>query len=415
MANISNILEERLATSQVRTLREAGKACADKGAALFLVGGSVRDMLLGQRPADIDLSVAQGGPETADFLASELDGEVVFRSQFNTAKIRVDDAAIDLAMARKETYDAPGALPVVSPGSVEEDLARRDFSINSMAVSLSPGSWGELLDPHGGKHDLASRLIRTLHAASFIDDATRILRAVRYAQRLGFGLDGETEEWLKRDLANLDHIGGDRVRHELERIFQEERAVPMLAQAQHLGILAAIFPALHLVSTVSARLEERKPAAKTEDNLVLMSVLAYSVSTADLPRLAGRLNMGTQWKRVVTDTCVVRDAASLLGAPSLTRSRIHTLLRTYDPVAVRGCALATDSPAVAQRLELYDTELRHVRTALNGDDLIAMGVPQGPAVGEVLDELLSRKLDGRHTVEEDERQFVERWCSQNVT
>ena len=146
------------------------------------------------------------------------------RSPFGTAKLRAGGIEMDLAAARTETYAHPRALPTVAPGDIDRDLARRDFSINAMAVSLGTETWGELRDPFEGRRDLDRGVVRVLHEGSFIDDATRILRAVRYAGRMGFRLEAETERLLKRDLAQLGGIGGDRVRRELARVFSEERA-----------------------------------------------------------------------------------------------------------------------------------------------------------------------------------------------
>ena len=179
-------IERYLAPAQLDLLRRASDSASQHGVALYLVGGSVRDMLLGVRPADLDLVAEAATTEFASQLAMDVGGEVVARSQFQTSKLVVGDMQIDVAMARTETYARPGALPAVSPGSIQEDLKRRDFSANAIAVSLDAGDWGRLLDPLGGARDLELRQIRVLHAGSFVDDATRILRAVRYATRLGF-------------------------------------------------------------------------------------------------------------------------------------------------------------------------------------------------------------------------------------
>ena len=143
--------------------------------------------------------------------------------------------SLDLVMARRESYAAPGALPTVEPGSLADDLARRDFSINAMAVSLSAESWGDLTDPFDGAGDLERRIIRVLHPSSFRDDATRLFRAARYAGRLGFGLEPETERLAREGAGFIDTISGDRVRRELERIFEEPRAADILRDSGRPG------------------------------------------------------------------------------------------------------------------------------------------------------------------------------------
>ena len=168
----------------------------------------------------------------AHALAQALGGEAEPPTPFGTAKLRIGGVSLDLVMARRETYAEPGALPAVAPGSLSDDLARRDFSINAMAVSLSAESWGHLVDPFDGAGDLKRRLVKVLHPGSFRDDATRLFRAARYAGRLGFDLEPETERLAREGAAYVDTISGDRVRHELERIFEEPRAADILRSSR---------------------------------------------------------------------------------------------------------------------------------------------------------------------------------------
>ena len=408
MSNLAPILDQRLLPAQARLVRIAANASARHGVELYLVGGTIRDMLLGQSPVDLDLSAVDGTPEFASTLAQELHGEVVVRSQFGTSKLKIDDIVIDLAIAREESYAYPGALPTVAPGSIYEDLARRDFTINAMAISLTSGSLGELVDPFNGQRDLQDTLIRVLHPDSFADDATRILRAVRYAQRLGFRLEAATEGLIRRDLCYLDAIKGDRMRHELQRIFREDNSASMLELAQNLGVLSAIYPGLGVNEKVLAKLDQTRIEPTAEKELVFLSVLAYLISDGDLDGLVTRLNLDTQWTKVAKDTGMVKDAFASLRTPDLKPSQLYASLRSAHIAAVRGCALAAEEPLAAQRLELFLSELRHVTPALNGDDLIALGVPEGPMVGRLLEDLLASRLDGELATEEDEKDFVAR-------
>jgi tRNA nucleotidyltransferase (CCA-adding enzyme) len=406
MSYIASLLEERLSPGYLRHLRRASGVATQYSVQLYLVGGTVRDILLGRRVLDLDISMVGATPEFPAALARELGGEVTASSQFGTAKLRVGDASIDLAMARRESYAHPGALPTVASGSIEEDLARRDFSINAMAVSLAPGAWGELLDPHGGQRDIGRRLIRALHSRSFIDDATRILRAIRYAQRLGFSLEGATERLMRRDLSYLDTIKGDRVRHELERIFTEEHAASMLEMAQRMGVLRAIYATLSLNEPMLAKIRQIRPEQNIEHSLVILSLLSYNIPLDQQPGFIARLSMDSTWAQVVRDTGRVRAALDQLRTPDLWPSQIYELLQPFHPISIRGCALAADEPLVARRLELYLTELMRVRPLLNGDDLIALGVPWGPAVGLLLKELLMARLDGQLNTRQDEERYV---------
>ena len=406
MPNVAHTIKRSLSQVQQRHLRLAAEACTGRGVALFLVGGTVRDLLLGHRPVDLDLSAVGGDDRLAEELARALEGEVVARSQFGTAKIRAADTHIDLALARRETYANPGALPRVAPGSIHDDLARRDFSINAIGVCLNEDRWGELVDPRGGHEDAQRGLVRVLHPGSFMDDATRILRALRYSVRLRFRLEPETEALLRRDLPYIGTIGGDRVRNELIRIFREEQAVPTLKIAQEIGVLAAIHPSLAIGDRALARLEKAPPEPGGQTDLLFLSVLAFPVQPGDRPGLIARLNMDAGWARAVRDTGALRDSLDQLSADGLASSALHRLLNGLDLAAVRGCALATDDARVAQRLELYDEDLRHRRLALRGDDLMALGVPEGPEVGELLDSLMTASLDGLVSTRDDEVRFV---------
>ena len=402
---IISVLEGHLAAVQHGLLQAAGEAASRHGLELFLVGGTVRDLLLGLPPHDLDLSAVGLTDTSIRSLAAALGGRVASSSQFRTFKLDIPGTAVDIAMARSERYSAPGALPDVSPGSLDDDLARRDFSINAMAVSLSPESWGTLIDPHDGQRDLAGRVVRTLHPDSFVDDATRILRALRYSARLDFRIEPDTLAALRRDLRHLDAIKGDRVRHELERIFDEERATVALAAARDHGVLRAIDRSLSVEDATLARLSQL-PATAPDRALLFLCALTYGMARSDLDRLTSRLNLDSRSARAVRDSLSIRGSAEELASPRLPARRIHRLLRGLDPVAVRSAILTAPDSALTERLRLYLDELRHVTTVLDGDDLLAMGVPEGPHVGRLLDELLAARLDGLLVTREDEEQLV---------
>ena len=414
MTNVAPTLERRLGPARVRLLRQAARAASDLGLSLYLVGGSVRDGAHdagAMGTADLDVSytrcdtphpnpLPQGerGPDVAQALAKALGGEASDRSPFGTAKLRIAGLSIDLVMARRETYAAPGALPAVEPGSLADDLARRDFSINAMAVSVSAESWGDLADPFDGAGDLQRRLIRVLHPASFRDDATRLFRAARYAGRLGFDLEPETERLARQGAAYVDTISGDRVRHELERIFEEPRAADILRIADGLGLLSAIHPSLRPSEGPDAIEGERSPA--------MLAGLSLGLSPRQAEEVSTRLNLGTEWSRVVRDTAAVRELLPSLES-DLAPSRVYRLLHGRHEAAVSACA-STAAPLAASHLRLYLSSLRHVSTSLSGGDVVAMGVPEGPHVGEVLRELLDARLDGEVASDEAERQLASR-------
>ena len=404
MSSIADQLERRLAAPRLNLLRRAAAVAAQRGARLYLVGGAVRDVLLGGSPTDLDVVAVGDYAGLPGALASGLGGRVTARSQFDTAKLAVDDLTLDLARARTESYARPGALPDVSPGTMRQDLTRRDFSVNAMAVSLTEGDWGGLLDPHGGAADLRARLIRVLHAGSFVDDATRILRAVRYAGRLGFEIESATRGLLERDLRRLDTISGDRLRRELALLLAEDEWPACLRRARDAGVLGAVHPALAL---------ERAPldvldAHTTVPEAVRLSATLSLAPPEQIGAAAARLDMTGEWAAVATSVADLAGTLDRLDAPRLRRSRVYALLRRVEPAAIAGVALTCRRPRAAERLRLYLDELRHVRPLLDGNDLLAMGAPQGPRVGELLNALLDARLDGLVSTREEEEAYVRR-------
>ena len=404
MSSIADQLKRRLVPDRLHLLRRAAAIAAQRGARLYLVGGAVRDVLLGGSPADLDVVADGAFPGLPDALASGLGGRVTARSRFDTAKLAIDDLTLDLARARTESYARAGALPDVSPGTMAQDLARRDFSVNAMAASLTEGDWGSLFDPHGGAADLRAGLIRILHPGSFVDDATRILRAVRYAGRLGFEIEPGTRRLLERDLGRLDTISGDRLRRELALLLAEDGWPACLKRARDAGVLGAIHPALAL---------ERAPLDVLDAHAAVPDVvrLAATLSLApaeEIGAAAARLDMTGEWAAIARDVAVLAGMLDRLDAPRIGWSRVYALLHGVEPAAIEGVALTCRRPRAAERMRLYLDELRHARPMLDGNDLLAMGVPQGPRVGEILNALLDARLNGLVSTRDEEEAYIKR-------
>ena len=379
---------------------------------MYLVGGPVRDALLGRSVADLDFVVEGDGPSLAREMAAELGGQVVVHARFGTASVAFEDSRVDVVTARRETYKQPAALPDVAAGSIADDLHRRDFSINALALPLSD-SRPQVLDPHGGIEDMDRGVIRTLHSNSFVDDPTRIFRAVRYEQRLGFHIDQETLSQLHRTVAqgHIACLTPDRVRHELERILQEDQPALSLQRLAALGVLAAVHSSLsgEQVEYQLTAVAGPSPGSgqAPPDPLVYLSALAYSLSTDQAEAVIHRLNMPAHWAQVVRDTVRVRELEGALSEPSLAPAALARLLDVFCAEALWAVPRLIDSPAAAQRLDSYLAELRCTVPVLSGSDLLAMGVPQGPLVGRLLQELRDAKLDGRASTERQERRLVQ--------
>lgn len=405
--NVSDRLERRLSGIRLSVLRNLSQFATGLGINLYLVGGTVRDVLAEAPLTDVDIMASENPERFIESIRGHGDAEVRKASAFGTWSLTVRGVDVDLSTARREIYEHPSALPTVFAGTVEEDLARRDFSINAMAISLSEDSWGDLLDPHDGGTDLKRGLIRVLHDRSFEDDATRILRAIRYACRLDFRLEPRTKTLLERDLPYLSTISPDRVRHEIERIFREPRAGDMIEMAGSAGVLAAIHPRLQ-ADAAALRATESDPQNDARRAELLLGLMVQSVADRDVEPIIKRLNLNADWARLVRDVAVLRERLPDIKDENVTRSHVYRLLHGLHPHAVESCAMAASDPTVEGWLRVYLDELRHVRPLLNGDDLMALGVSEGPAVGQLLAKLLDARLDGHVMSIEDEMAMVRR-------
>lgn len=398
------LLEASLPPGQMELLKSAGDIARDERVPMYLVGGTVRDMLLGRPVEDLDLVVVGDAETMASIVAKRLSGQVVSRSQFSTAKVKVAGVSLDLVTARSERYSRPGALPQIAHGTIEEDLARRDFSINAMAVPLHMEAKGQPLDPFNGADDLERKLVRVLHDGSFADDATRILRAVRYEQRLGFRLDEHTDALLRDSLPMLDTIGGDRLFREIQRWLAEECASSILLRADELGVLAGLHPSLaksgEPVRTAISRANGRV------DGIVWFGAMAYAMSPAEGESLIGRLRLPPRWARIVRHTIALKERLPLLSDDQISPVQLFDAMSASEPAAVQASALVVVDETARANLTLFLDKLRHVKPSLGGRDLMEMGVPQGPAVGEMLNMLKRARLDGRAGSRADEVALV---------
>ena len=410
--NVINQLEQRLSPESLRLVQKAGALAAERRLGIYLVGGVVRDILLGRANSDLDLVVEGSAIELAEALTGEIGGRLVVHRRFGTAKIRTGDLTVDLAMARAETYARPGALPTVRSGSIRDDLARRDFSINAMALRLAPGSFGNLVDPFNGQKDLEEKLIRILHDRSFIDDATRMLRAVRYEQRFGFRLETSSENLLRRNVSMLRTISGNRIRHDLELILKEERPEKALKRAGDLGLLGEVHPALKGDGWLKTMFEKARESATPSSPALYFALLTDRFNEPECEDFAAALKMPGTVSRVIRDTARLRERLPWLDEPDLPPSAVHGLLQEYSPTSVQACAIAVDSALIQERLNLYLTHWRYVRTALDGGALQKLGVRSGHKLGEMLRSLKDAKLDGKIESREDETELVQRWLSQ---
>ena len=335
---------------------------AAAGTPVYLVGGAVRDLLLGRERTDLDLVVEGDAAE----LGQRLGGEVHPHERFATARVRTDEHELDLATARSESYPAPGALPEVRPATLAEDLARRDFTVNAMALPLTGDA--ELIDPHGGLTDLGAGVLRVLHDRSFVDDPTRALRAARYAGRYGFELERRTAELL-RD-ADLASVSNDRIDAELRKLAAEPRPRRGFELLDDWGLVPLAEGAGGLIDSVTG----------------LMATAPWSgVADRDDAVLAAASGRGLGGARELADAEVTLPSAGV------------ELARRYD-----GVTLALGRALGAAWLDHYLEEWRDVRLDIDGGDLMDAGIPEGPAIGRGLAAAMRAKLDGEVSGAEEE-------------
>lgn len=405
--NLSSQLEKYLPQPLLKLAKDASVKAEGLGLKLYLVGGVVRDLFLGRPNFDLDLVVEGDAIKLAQELAKKSQAKLTVHQRFGTAKLTYSNFSLDLATARSETYSHPGALPTVKPGSIKDDLVRRDFSINAMAISLTPQDFGELTDLHHGKDDLKHGLIRILHPNSFIDDATRILRALRYEQRLGFKLEPDTEKLLRRDVALLDTISGDRLRHELELILKEDCPERVLLRAEELGVLGKLHLSLKGDGWLSQKFGQvRRLDRRISPVPIYLCLLVYNLSQKETEQFINRLNFPKGSAQAMRHALKLKTQLDKLDNPKLKPSEIYGALHSYTTQAIKANLVAAESRIARQHLKLYLSKLYYVKSLLNGDDLKRMGVPEGPQMGKLLNALHQAKLNGEVTTREDEERLV---------
>jgi tRNA nucleotidyltransferase (CCA-adding enzyme) len=456
---VAALLEQALSAPVLALVWRISQEAHEMGVFPYFVGGPVRDLLLGQPIVDVDMVIEGDAIALARQLADDLGGRVRAHKRFRTAKWllsqrvwrQVADSipedpdsggelplSVDFVTARTEFYTYPTALPQVERSSITQDLHRRDFTINTLAIRLDPDHWGELLDFYGGEADLRDGVIRVLHSLSFVDDPTRMLRAARLESRMGFHLDPRSEELIADALPLLKRVSGDRIRHELELIFREDEPERALSRLEELGVLNHIHPDLRCDRWLQAKyrlirqdLKAEPPRAeilgltigtrsqdelwnmetwdmKPQDNTYLyLALLAYRLDPDGLEELIVRLKVGrddAEDMRLLSD---LRQALPQLGR-ARQPSAAYRLLRLYPSRVLAVAWIATDRRRLQRRLLRYQTEWRLVETELSGDDLKAMGLRPGPLFGRLLESLRDARLDGRVSTREDEEALLDK-------
>jgi tRNA nucleotidyltransferase (CCA-adding enzyme) len=356
---------------------------------VYLVGGAVRDLLLGGRPFDLDL-VVEDDPAP---VAARLDGEIVVHDRFGTSTASVEGFSYDLARARSETYSRPGALPDVTPSSLQEDLGRRDFTVNAIALALAGPTAGELTTFPGALDDLEQRILRVLHDRSFLDDPTRLLRLARYRGRPGFEIDPHTRDLARSaiDAGALETVSGPRIGNELRLLAREPDPLLGLQALRELGLDRALDGRFGSDDEELARHAFALLPDNARSDRLALAVASRHVPPEQLRRLLDQLGFEAPDRDVIV--------AAAHGAPGLAQAlgaarRPSEIAQAAFGAPAEAVALAGALGAERPAREWLD-RLRTVALDIDGGDLIAAGIPQGPDVGRGLRAALAAKLDGR--------------------
>ncbi|HJR80791.1 MAG TPA: CCA tRNA nucleotidyltransferase [Anaerolineales bacterium] len=410
--NLAELLKRSLGEDRLRLLQLVVDEATERGSPLFIVGGSVRDLVLGRPLNDFDLTVEGDAIALARSLSKKHGGVVTAHTKFGTAKWflpknLVPDTeshdALDLISARSETYKHPAALPTVASGTIEDDLRRRDFTINAMAIRLDGSHFGELRDDLNGIDDLQKGIVRVLHPRSFIDDPTRMYRAVRYEVRYGFHIAEETLALIPEACALVEKLSPQRIRHELDLILDEPNAIAMLKRLDELDLLTCIHPALGNFSQSNlATLKSDDAVLQNRNSRWLLWLMR--LTDQEIEFINERLHFKSDLLKMLRSASVLEtNLPALIG---LKPSQVVELLEGYSIKALEVFSRALYDQQQKDILNRYLSEWWGVKPKTTGHDLKKLDVPPGPKYNEILRRLRAAWLDGEVKTEEEEKALL---------
>jgi len=421
-------VEEHLPEAAREAVEAIGRLADEDGVRAHVVGGFVRDMLLGRTNLDIDIVIEGDGLAFAQRVGERLGARVRVHRRFGTAVLILSKTLhVDITSARTEYYTRPGALPTVERSSLRQDLFRRDFSINAMAACINPGSFGIIADPFGGLHDLERGVIRSLHSLSFVEDPTRVLRAARFELRYGFVIDPSTEALLRQavDMQMLDEVSGARLREEILDIIDEEPVAPIMQRLHELGALELLLPDGAKPSRVLDELALTEVAYRTlrdafdrepRRRIALLVPFAAGVPRAVADHWARWLRFGREYGTPIVAAAERRDPvlARLRDRRGMRDSRLHQLLHELPAETIVYLWAAADTTG-RERIERFVHVLSGVEVAVSGEDLVELGYTPGPWFSAILAEALADRLDGRAVGREAELANLRRLARRHET
>jgi tRNA nucleotidyltransferase (CCA-adding enzyme) len=419
--NVKGLIEERVPPEISSALRLIGEVADEAGFPVYLVGGIVRDLFLRVRNLDVDIVVESDGITFAGMFVKKAGGRMKTHQKFGTAIVVLPSGLkIDIATARLEYYESPAAMPTVELSSIKKDLYRRDFTINTLAVRLNRKRFGELIDFFGGLRDIKEKTIRVLHSLSFVEDPTRVLRAIRFEQRFDFRMCKHTQNLIKSavNMKLFDRLTGERIYTELMLMFSEAEPLKVLKRMKEWDLLKFIHPNLKATLEVERLFDEIGKTLtwfrllyldlKVDTSYVyflgLIDRLKDSIADETLERLAIPVRLR---ERIRLSRTRYRDVLYVFyKEPKLPLSRVYDLLKSLDTEAILLMMAKAKKDNARKYISLYLTRLRDTRVTLTGNDLKVLGIPPGPRYRKLLEELLNAKLDGTVGNREEEIAFV---------
>ncbi len=424
---ISKLIQERLPKRIQSLLAEFGQVGDTLGYSVYAVGGFVRDLLMRVENLDLDIVVEGDGIKFAEEFEKRAHCRIRTHRKFGTAIILFTDGfKVDVATARVEVYESPAALPTVERGPVKMDLYRRDFTINALAIQLNPKAFGELIDFFGGVKDIKDKVIRVLHNLSFVEDPTRVFRAIRFEQRLGFLIGKHTQQLIRNavKMGFLDRLSGGRVLGELILLFQEENPVPAMRRMRDFDLLRYLHPHAKFDEEVVSLFEQIHHTLSWFDLLFLEEkyerwvIYFYGfidfLKSEETDEICQRLSMNERdHHRMVegkrrADEALLKFFSWISAGYKPKRSEIYALLDSLSTEAKLFMMAKTTQMTTRRYISLYFTQLKDVKPILKGSDLIALGMKPGPSVREHLDVLLKARLDEQVATRQDEVEFISR-------
>ena len=404
---ISRNIKDKFSLTDITVLDKIIAITSEKKIKCYLVGGAVRDIILGETPKDLDFVVDEKAENISSEIALELNGEVLSNSEFGTSKLSVKKSIYDIANARSETYAHPGALPKVTRNSIDKDLWRRDFSINSVAIQLTQDEDWQILDPTDGLTDISHGTIRVLHNKSFVDDPTRIFRAVKYSIRFGFSIDEKTEKLIGNCIKSnyINKISGNRILSEVSQILEENNFKTNIQLLSSLGILSSIHPKLKIGDALLDKLTKLNNDTK-EDKSKLLTLFFSDINPENIDGICQRLDVNPKTVKILHGIQTIKQNTKSLSKTKIINSELMMLLDKLDIESISYIQLISKNESLRKNLSNFLDKLRFIKPKIAAKEIISLGIAPGPQIGNLLADIRFAVADGILKTVNEEIQFI---------